>query len=282
MRLSRQEFDRLRMMNNYVVLEIDIRDGIYKMQNGAEIIIDTSFEKIDHQTVVGTVIKVPENLRYTRKYTNLRKSMDWQTKTQIMYGDKVWVGYYALLLASGKTDGYENYVYEVGDDIYIMVPYQELIVAKRGDEIIPLNGYCLLEAVETNTVDQERFNIDDPNIDFRALMGNKVGGNKLIIPKHLSKVRSKRIAKVLHKAIPNTSYNDVMTKKDLTAGMGGDNNIDKQVSVGDYVILRKNQHKPIENKLYRQFADKDILKCQYRDMLAIIPQELVDKTVINK
>ncbi len=90
--------------------------------------IDTTYKPEDHVEIINEVMAVPERLKFN----------EWETEMQLKVGDTVLVNYLAIMKAEK--------VY-VGSNIYLNVPYEKIILAKRGDEIIMLNGYVLLEPI---------------------------------------------------------------------------------------------------------------------------------------
>lgn len=84
-----------------------------------------------HADRYGIVEAVPNRLK--------TKGMMWDTDMELMRGDLVWYDY----LMSLNSDSF--FVDEVE---YKLMQYEYLYVAKRGDDIVCLNGYCLFEPKE--------------------------------------------------------------------------------------------------------------------------------------
>jgi len=87
----------------------------------------------DLAVITGEVVAVCDNIYFDREDVN--DSMLWHTEIEVKVGDKVWFDYLESLNCTEIL---------VDDDCYRVLPYQYLWVAKRGDKIIPLNGYCLV------------------------------------------------------------------------------------------------------------------------------------------
>jgi co-chaperonin GroES (HSP10) len=90
-----------------------------------------------HQYVVrhGTVTNLPEKLTFWDKDQN---GLQWKTDMQVKVGDTVW--FYAITSHSS-----EKLIYEGRK--FILVNYQDLYIAKRGQDIICLNGNVLLKPI---------------------------------------------------------------------------------------------------------------------------------------
>lgn len=85
----------------------------------------------------GWVVKTPPRLFFNVFSPDL--SMPWDTEMEILPGDKVWFNHIASL---------NSLNIETEKGIYKFVPYDDLIVAIRDNEVIPLNGNILLEEVK--------------------------------------------------------------------------------------------------------------------------------------
>lgn len=96
----------------------------------------------DMAEVHGTVIKVPDKLYYAKDDPY---SMSWKTKMMLKVDDEVWFNF----IASSHSSGFD-----VDGEMYLFIPYADCFVAKRGDEVIPLNGYVLLEEMKKEAVSE--------------------------------------------------------------------------------------------------------------------------------
>lgn len=161
-KVSSQEFSKLRLINNNVAIEITHRNSEDTTKSGLVIVQDPAlfaahsietaenYNLSQHLDRWGVVAKLPERLVFAKH--NKMFGMDWETDMEIKVGDLVWADYYNL---------HHCPVFQVEDKQYWIVSYDCLIVAKReillhqsdnigdifGFEIIPLNGYCLFEQV---------------------------------------------------------------------------------------------------------------------------------------
>jgi co-chaperonin GroES (HSP10) len=156
-KLTKEEFYSLKPLNNMVFIERPEKDlgytirpsGLLIMTN-TETMITNSHESYEAINVAdslprwGYVSKIPEKLEFNeRQFKNKKDNsqswkMDWETKIEIKEGDKVWADYYSL----NNCD-----MIECEGKEYWVVDYSNLIVSKREDEVIMLNGNVLFEQI---------------------------------------------------------------------------------------------------------------------------------------
>jgi hypothetical protein len=138
-----------KIMPNWVLVKLDIlnkerrtKSGIWiasgKEDNGLD--TDEVFRQIDRY---GTVVMICDRLKFDPKIFHLW-SLQWKTKIEIQVGDTVWSR------AMGAHDCERFYIDKENNgekyrEYYKLIKYDELIVSKRGDKIIPLNGWILME-----------------------------------------------------------------------------------------------------------------------------------------
>lgn len=120
---------------NNVIVKLERRPDELKSKGGLYLELVNKFNPGQNCPVFGTVISLPE---ITHK--------DWGIKE----GDNVWASYADVVSLLGKlglpTDDLDDpTMYIVDNEFYISIPYDVLIVAKRGEDIICLNDYCLVE-----------------------------------------------------------------------------------------------------------------------------------------
>ena len=94
----------------------------------------------DLQEVSGIVTRVPEKLYFNPKDPN---SMLWETDMELQVGDLVWFGIMESsnaqeILCEGR--------------LYKIIPYADIIVARRRTEVIVLNGYALCQTVNRQKI----------------------------------------------------------------------------------------------------------------------------------
>ena len=115
-----------------------------------------------------------------------------------------------------------------------MMPNDDIYVARRGDEVIPLNGYCLCEEVMkesmSEVLDIIQYDKDD----------------------NLEDPIDKQVVKVAYVGKTNRAYRGDGQEYKWDDGVG--------VSVGDVIIKRRSDiHIRLEEDLHRQFFDSPVM-----------------------
>lgn len=174
---SKSQLSKIKLGTNMVLVHVESNEG--RTTQGGIIIgfnLDvvygegTGSHAADAAEVHGVVFKCCDKLFYQKDdpYT-----MSWDTDIMIQEGDQVWFNY----IVSTHT-----VTLDVDGEMYLLIPYGDLFVAKRGETVIPLNGYVLLEEVkkeevsflylaETDKMDQRRGivrYVGEPNREYRV------------------------------------------------------------------------------------------------------------------
>lgn len=188
----------------------------------AGIKIDTDYDPNKHKPNLGLVVSVPSELRYKgREAAKLRgtklrgnltakrlaevnaETVDLDVEMEVEVGDIVYFPFTALSEAERK-----GIVIEGG----YLLRYDDLILSKRGDEIIPLNGNALVIPSEKEEEDFEVF-----RDTYRTMKGTIAHLGSLVkhyfyYPEHID---------------------------------------EDDVSVGDEVYFRRTYGVPVETEIYR-------------------------------
>lgn len=90
----------------------------------------------DMAPVMGVVSKVVEKLYYNRKDT--LHTMSWDCDQPLIKGDRVWFHH---LISKNCSE------IDVEGTIYKIIPFEDLFLALRGEEVLMLNGNILLSEV---------------------------------------------------------------------------------------------------------------------------------------
>ena len=145
-KLSKKEFDsgEVPYISNHVLVEMVFSSDGVKTKSG--IIVgfnkDVNYAEgsdahdANLQEVWGVVARAPEKLYYNEDDPD---SMEWECDMELEVGDKVWGG--IIEFANAQEILCE-------DKLYKLIPYADLYVAKRGEQVIPLNGYILCQTVK--------------------------------------------------------------------------------------------------------------------------------------
>lgn len=235
---SLQDF---RPIANRVLVKIDSRftDHI-KLTDDLTLAIDTSFEPEKHTTTYGTIAAVPDSLSYGSE----QHHMPWDTRIETAVGDTVYFTWDAIVVAFGKVK--PGVVQVEGDPaIYVIMKYSQLTLAVRDEQIIMLNGYCLIE--EVKIVDLPKHLVGEEMKSFLALPGT------------MAKKVSAKLGKVVAIGSSNLAYD-------------GDRHYDDpSVKVGQLVMFESFANIPIQYNLHADLIGKKILyKIQRRYLVAII------------
>ncbi len=162
--------------------------------------IDTTYKPEDHVEIINEVIAVPERLKFN----------EWETEMQLKVGDKVWVKRLTITKAEKVM---------VGEKAYLLVPYEDIILTKRGDDLVMLNGYVLIEPVLEETQQ-----------------------SGIIILLQTAKQASKR-GIVRHMGIPNKRYTDESHTDEI------------DIKIGDMVGLKHGYNSKLESSYHQTIGD---------------------------
>lgn len=221
-----------RIRHDYLLVKL-----IENSKDSSGIFVDQDYEKNKHQTVIGKVIAVPNKLRYTgREAHKIRQvksrssrqqlkllrlnaySLDYDVDMELQVGDTIWIDFTAILEA--KQSGL---VTKEG----LLVRYDGVILAKRNDSIIPVNGNVIIESLK-----------EDEDIK---------------IARNVSKLENRGKVIYAGKTIRHYKYYPTHTEYD-------------DIKAGDVIVHRKSAGIPIEMPMYQKL-DKPYLFIKRRDIL---------------
>jgi len=130
-----------KMPNNYVLVKLDVlnkqretKTGIRMTSGKEDNVLDNTdvFHQIDRY---GEVVGLPAYLNFGAGYL---KGLEWDSDLEVKLGDVVWFR---------QVEGNMADRFEVGGKFYKRIKYDQLTVAKRGSEVIALNGHVLMEQI---------------------------------------------------------------------------------------------------------------------------------------
>ena len=124
------------LLNNRVIVEVEtfMYDQI-KTESGFQLWVDNTFEISNFAVRSGKIAKLPEKLEC---WKDDKDSMAWETEIEAKVGDDVW--FYAMAAHSGEKLLFQG-------KKYVIMSYEDLYVAKRGDKVVCLNGNVLLKPI---------------------------------------------------------------------------------------------------------------------------------------
>lgn len=212
----------MRIPYNFVLIEPIKSDNEIFIGN-KKFILDNEYLELQNVTVVGKVLAVPDELIYDRM--DYPHSMEWDTPMELKVGDTVWCTYMSIKNSMN------------GDDPKLIngnpvIPYQSCIVAKRGNEVICLNGYLLVSPIKRDS--------------FHGLL-----------PSYISDNPNLNVGYIHHIGTHNKDYFD--------------NSFDDNIFVeGDMICFENVNNLPLEYETQRFFSDKELFRMQRRDIVCKI------------
>jgi len=218
---------------DYVAIKPFPSDEI-RTKSGHVLYLDVRFEEYLHAQTAGIVSHAPEKLRFNGDPE--RNSMDFDTDIEVKEGDVVIFNYLAAKLA--RKEG------RILDGGMLLIPYDKIYVAMRGDEVIPVNGHILVEP-EYETVESTVI-IPDSNID-----------------------RSKQLGRILYAGKPNKGYRNDLFVKGFTSP-------DTPVNVGQRILFHWTDAIPLQpvQEIHGEVTrEKFLYRMQHKDIMALVPDE---------
>ena len=214
-----QEINQMTMIPNRVIVKLTRKEDELDLGSGKKIFIDPSFAREMHTPTVGIVANFSETLDHSK--------MPWRTHCEIQKGDYIVFSFEASINAL-QDDTSRLYIDEK-QDLYIIIDFEDLFVAKRGTKVIPLNGYVLCKPYSKE----------------------EMKSSKIILPDFVRRKRSDKLATIAHIGTRCEEYYnaDGSVRPDLYDPM-------YVGSVGDTVIIDKNCTLPIEYELHNTFGTR--------------------------
>ena len=245
---SIKEVGRLLNCRNQILIKRKYKNDEHWTPSGIYIIADSTFRPALHADRIGEVIMVPDELFYhTHTYARYPyggESMPWDCEMELEVGDIV------VHTFMERHDIMNIEVEDEPGELYRMMPYDDIYVARRGDQIIPLNGYCLCEEVE-----KEKPSSIIETIEFNLAMEQQIGENI-----------DHKIGKVAYVAKPNRAYRNNST------GIERDLDGNAEVNIGDTIIKRRGDiHIRLEEDIHKRFFDNPVLYfiIQRKDIMGV-------------
>lgn len=170
--ISKALLNKLRLVpnNNLILVRVGSNEGrtteagiIVGFNDDIQYAEGSGSHMADMAEVHGTVVKCPDKL-----YFNVDDpySMSWLTIMALRIGDEVWFNFIVSTHSNGFT---------IDGEMYLFIPYADCFVAKRGEEVIPLNGYVLLSEVKKEQVSKVLYLADTDKTDVRRGLVRYVG-----------------------------------------------------------------------------------------------------------
>lgn len=249
MRISREVFNKLKPINNYVLIKLDKTEGdkgfgyenvktIEGPNGDIQLELDTSYDPNWMLTVSGTIEKVCESLYFNDCERMADKGMPWLTDIEVQPGDKVLYEYMAISEAIGTVNQKSfGRLILCEDDAYIFVHYMFLYLAIRDEQVIPLNGYCFGVHATEKLTEHKAFELNQ-------------GMSNIIMEDELT---------ILYEGSVNRAYKNRTLKsivqKELIAIPDYDSNLDESLVGKNVVVTKKNFIFKVENDINNILED---------------------------
>lgn len=222
-------------LGNNVCVKMDPENNFIVTPGGLKLYVDTSFEPEKHIVRIGTVKKAPKRL-VQRKGT-----MPWETEMELQEGDRV--ALYFLAVQNCLSPERKHYIKNF-DDVYIFIKYHNIYAVIRDDDIIPVNGYLLVEPMEDPAWIRMKSKAEEKGLEIPDMRG-------------LSNVNVV-YGKIAYAGKPNKSYNSPYKS---------DNQID--VKVSDEVVMKRITDIPVEYEYHTKLdGGRKLYRVQRHQILA--------------
>ena len=154
-KLTKEQVDSIDLLrnSNKVLVRIEEKNIEKKTDSGIYLIspTDTDWNPAAHSDRYGVVYATPPSLRFD----NTPYGMSWETHMELMVGDEVWFDF---------MDSENCVVLDCDDgNDYKLIEYENIYVARRDGELIPINGYCLFSDYTVKA--KSKFDPTDGRVD---------------------------------------------------------------------------------------------------------------------
>lgn len=223
-----------KMLGNNLCIKLDPENNVIKTPSGFSLQLDTTFEPDKHVVRVGTVEAIPDYLI---------NNGPWETDIEIQVGDRV-VMYYLAVQNCLRPE--RKHFIKYFDEVWIFLKYHNIYAVIRDGEIIPVNGYLLVE----------------PQEDPEWIRLNKEANEKgieLVDMRQPSKTHV-TYGKIAYMGKPNGKYRDAY-KSDLHYDL----------EIGDTIIMKRIRDIPVEYEYHAKLdGGRKLWRMQRHDILAVV------------
>lgn len=240
---------KTKTLNNHLLVKLDPENDHIKTKNGIRIEVDTTYEPERHVVRLGTVEAVCDGLKFEggieeielgkSKIRRRKYHMDWETEMEARPGDRVVM--YFMAVQNCLRPEYGKYIRENGETS-IFITYQNIYAVIRDGNIIPVNGYILVEPVE------------DPY--WERLVEKYIKVNIEIPDMRKPSLKDVCYGRVRHIGTANIRYAD-----------RGKSDEGYDVAVGDTVVMKRISDIPMEYEYHTKLENK-MYRIQRHDILA--------------
>ena len=221
------------------MVKMDPENDYIESASGFKLLIDTSYEPEKHIVRTGTVTSLPTHLTWKDGNPNF----PWKTKVELKIGDQVVM--YFLAVQNCLSKERKNF-FKDKNDVWIFIKYHNIYAAIRDGNIIPINGYVLVEPME------------DPAFTSLVARGKK---NDIWIPdtREQSKV-DVVFGKVAFTGEKLEKYNSPYKSDEHC-----------NIQVGDEIVMKRIRDIPVEYEYHAKLdGGRKLYRMQRHDILAIL------------
>lgn len=224
-------------VGNTVMVLLDPDNDHIELKSGGKLHLDTSFEPEKHIVRIGTVKSVPKSLVYVREGGDT----PWKTKMELEVGDKVVMYFLAVqnCLIPEKRAFIKN---EEGTTIFIQ--YKNIYATIRNGNIIPVNGYVLVEPIE------------DPEWERKVNKAKELGLE--LVDNRKPSNTNVCYGRIAYMGEKNEEYFDLEKSDEGYSA-----------KVGDVIVMKKIRDIPIEYEYHTKMGRK-LYRVQRPDILAVL------------
>ena len=249
-------FNRVKPAQNFILCEHVYHNDVLKFKSLELIVPKNVQETFAYTSSVMRVITVPKKLIYGKKRgyytvnldydeklghhreeihttkTPIRNSMPWRVEQELLAGDIVWVN--TLTIVNSQR---QDRVIECEDRKYYLIPYDQIYLYKRGDNIKLINGWILLEP-EKNEDDEVKQRLLKAGIIVPSITIDKMNQRQMGI--------ADKFAVVRYIGEPVFDYIDGKCDSD-------------DIAVGDRVVFKFPFNRRLESEMHRFFDSKELI-----------------------
>jgi co-chaperonin GroES (HSP10) len=209
--------------DNWVIILPDIDDS-NKVGN---LELETSYDNEKYSITKGTVVALPKALYFDKK--NKGRSMSWRTEMELEVGDEVYFHY----LSSINSMSGENRTLEINGELCLLIRYESIFCAQRGDVVIPINGYLLMDPVRYTREDNLFYDTE-------------------------AEKNHKNLAVVRYAGQPNKEY-----LESIYHDCDG-------INEGDVVVLKDFCNTFMRNEIYTNNGNLNLIRAQRKDIIGVV------------
>ena len=246
---TREQILNMRPTRNNIIIHLDRRQEEIKRDSGFKLKLDTSFEPEKHANITGHVVALPDRLFFDPT-PGQAHSLDWDTDMELEVGDYV-ISYYLSSINAMSGDRNGRLLEDDQGNKYLIVRYDRIYAARRGDQIVTVNGFNLLTPVrqlEERTMRERMQKLD------------------LAMPANTHAIKGAKIARLKYVAKPNRRYRDPRYW-----------DYDDPINPGDLLLIRRNAGIPIEYEYHTSLEGDQVFYRVQRNFIFGV----VDESVLN-